>query len=150
MVRRARARHTRPRARLFVLGTIVYTQLSGTDAHTRASMWTGAQSTPFIGSKAATIDKVTEIGVACPGLTHGSYGSGGSSAGSTLARFQVSGSPGSNMVYRPSNPLKIDASHLIGARLQDINVALVDQHGVALNSLQGEKYSVVLVIEYDM
>ena len=55
-----------------LLGTIVYTQLSGTDAHTRASMWTGAQSTPFIGSKAATIDKVTEIGVSCPGLTHGS------------------------------------------------------------------------------
>lgn len=133
-----------------LLGTIVYTQLSGTDAHTRASMWTGAQSTPFTGSKAATIDKVTEIGVACPGLTHGSYGSGGSSAGSTLARFQVSGSPGSNMVYRPSTPLKVDASHLIGARLQDINVSLVDQHGVALNSLQGEKYSVVLVIEYDM
>eukprot|EP01043_Picozoa_sp_COSAG02_P040850 COSAG02_NODE_3337_length_6908_cov_4.516375_4_plen_139_part_00 len=30
---------------------------------------------------------------------------------------QVTGSPGTNMVYRPTTPLKIDASHLIGARL---------------------------------
>jgi hypothetical protein len=29
-------------------------------------------------------------------------------------------------------------------------VALVDQHGVALTSLLGEKFSVVLVLEYDM
>jgi hypothetical protein len=39
---------------------------------------------------------------------------------------------------------------LVGARLSDVNVALVDQHGVALTSLLGEKFSVVLVLEYDM
>jgi hypothetical protein len=91
-----------------------------------------------------------EIGVACPGLAHGSYGSGGSSSGATLARFQVSGSPGSNMVYHPPTPLKIEASHLVGAWLSDVNVALVDQHGVALTSLLGEKFGVVLVLEYDV
>ena len=95
-----------------LLGNIAYSEVVGTDLHTLASMWTGAQSTPFTAENAATIDKVTEIGVSSPGLAHGSYGSGGSSAGATLARFQVSGSPGSNMVYSPPNPLKIDASHL--------------------------------------
>lgn len=123
---------------------------STADNHTLATMWSGAQTTPFTAENAATIDRVTEIGIACPGLAHGSYGSGGSSSGATLARFQVTGSPGTNMVYRPTTPLKIDASHLIGARLQDVNVALVDQHGVGLTSLLGEKYSVVLVVEYDM
>jgi hypothetical protein len=39
--------------------------------------------------------------------------------------------------------LKIDASHLIGARLQDVNVALVDQHGVGLSSLLGEAVRIV-------
>lgn len=131
-----------------LLGSWDYYQTQ--DNYTLATMWSGAQTTPFTAENAATIDRVTEIGIACPGLAHGSYGSGGSSSGATLARFQVTGSPGTNMVYRPTTPLKIDASHLIGARLQDVNVALVDQHGVGLTSLLGEKYSVVLVVEYDM
>ena len=127
-----------------------YDYFDSQNNHTLAPLWSGAQTTPFTAENAATIDRVTEIGIACPGLAHGSYGSGGSSSGATLARFQVTGSPGTNMVYRPTTPLKIDASHLIGARLQDINVALVDQHGVGLTSLLGEKFSVVLVVEYDM
>eukprot|EP01043_Picozoa_sp_COSAG02_P088798 COSAG02_NODE_25864_length_647_cov_0.753650_1_plen_122_part_10 len=64
---------------------------STVDNHTLATMWSGAQTTPFTAEKAATIDRVTEIGIACPGLAHGSYGSGGSSSGATLARFQVTG-----------------------------------------------------------
>ena len=63
---------------------------------------------------------------------------------------EVSGSPGSNMVYRPPTPLKIDASHLIGGRVQDVNVTLVDQHGNGLTSLLGEKFSTVIVLEYDV
>ena len=42
------------------------------DNHTLAVMWTGAQTTAFVAEKAATIDRVTEIGIACPGLAHGS------------------------------------------------------------------------------
>ena len=53
------------------------------------------------------------------------------------------------MVYRPSQPIKIDASHLINTRLQEVSLALVDQHGARLDSLQGEKYSVVLVVEWE-
>jgi hypothetical protein len=131
-----------------LLGKFAYYNAQGNA--TLATMWSGAQSTAFTAENAATIDKVTEIGVSSPGLAHGSYGSGGSSAGATLARFQVTGSPGSNMVYRPATPLKVDASHLIGARVAEINMALVDQHGAGLESLLGEKFSTVLVVEYDM
>ena len=68
--------------------------------HTRAGAWSGARSTPFIAEAAATIDKVTEIGIACPGLTHGSYGTDGDSSGSTLARFQVTPTLGRGVLSR--------------------------------------------------
>ena len=130
-----------------VLGTYGY--FDTTNNHTRASLWAGAQTTPFVAERAATVDKVTEVGISAPGLSHGSYSSSGSSTGATLARFQVTGRPGTNMVYRPSQPIKIDASHLINTRLQEVSLALVDQHGTRLDSLQGEKYSVVLVVEWE-
>ena len=62
-------------------------------------------------------------------------------------RFQVTGGPGSNMVFRPPNPIKVDVSHLIGASVQEIKLMLVDQHGTQIDSLLGEKFSAVLIIE---
>ena len=53
------------------------------------------------------------------------------------------------MVYRPPTPLKIDSSHLIGAQVNQVSLALTDQHGTRIDDLLGESYSVVLVIEYD-
>ena len=97
----------------------------------------------------ASIDRVSEIGISAPGLSHGSYSSGGSSSGATLARFQVTGQTGGIMVYRPPTPLKIDSSHLIGAQVNQVSLALTDQHGTRINDLLGESYSVVLVLEYD-
>ena len=47
----------------------------------------------------------------------------------TLARFQVTGGPGSNMVFRPPNPIKVDVSHLIGGTIDQVKLMLVDQHG---------------------
>ena len=111
-------------------------------------MWTGGESTKrFVAENAATIDKVTEIGIAAPGLAHGSYSANGSSSGATLARFQVTGGPGSNMVFRPPLPIKVDVSHLIGGTIQEVRLMLVDQHGTQIDSLLGEKFSAVLVIE---
>ena len=116
--------------------------------HTRANAWTGGESTKtFVAENAATIDKVTEVGIAAPGLAHGSYSADGSSSGATLARFQVTGGPGSNMVFRPPLPIKVDVSHLIGGSIQEIKLMLVDQHGTQIDSLLGEKFSAVLVIE---
>ena len=54
--------------------------------HTRANAWTGGESTKkFVAENAATIDKVTEVWIAAPGLAHGSYSADGSSSGATLA-----------------------------------------------------------------
>jgi hypothetical protein len=123
---------------------------TGTGDHTRAAGWTGGLSTAqFTAENAATIDKdkVTEIGIAAPGLAHGSYSADGNSAGSSLARFQVTGGPGSNMVFRPPLPIKVGVSHLIGGLVSEVKLMLVDQHGTQIDSLLGEKFSVVLVIE---
>ena len=65
----------------------------------------------------------------------------------TLARFQVTGGPGSNMVFRPPNPIKVDVLHLIGGTVDQVKLMLVDQHGLQIDSLLGEKFSCVLVIE---
>ena len=132
-----------------LMGTLAYTQAVGTDLHTLATMWSGAQSTAFTAENVALIDRVSEIGISAPGLSHGSYSSGGSSSGATLARFQVTGQTGGIMVYRPPTPLKIDSSHLIGAQVNQVSLALTDQHGTRINDLLGESYSVVLVLEYD-
>ena len=129
-----------------LIGNIDY--LASTGDHTRAAGWTGGLSTSqFTAENAATIDKVTEVGIAAPGLAHGSYSADGNSAGSSLARFQVTGGPGSNMVFRPPLPIKVDVSHLIGGLVSEVKLMLVDQHGTQIDSLLGEKFSVVLVIE---
>ena len=51
------------------------------------------------------------------------------------------------MVYRPPLPIKVDVSHLIGGLVSEVKLMLVDQHGTQIDSLLGEKFSVVLVIE---
>eukprot|EP01043_Picozoa_sp_COSAG02_P034435 COSAG02_NODE_2406_length_8930_cov_10.414676_2_plen_100_part_00 len=62
----------------------------------------------------------TEVGIAAPGLAHSSYSADGNASGATLARFQVTGGPGSNMVFRPPNPIKVDVSHLIGGTIDQV------------------------------
>ena len=129
-----------------LIGNIDY--FASTGNHTRAGGWTGGLSTAnFTAENAATIDKVTEIGIAAPGLAHGSYSADGNSSGSSLARFLVTGGHGSNMVFRPPLPIKVDVSHLIGGLVSEVKLMLVDQHGTQIDSLLGEKFSVVLVIE---
>ena len=130
-----------------LLGKFAYYNATGNA--TRAALWSGAQSTAFTAENVASIDRVSEIGISAPGLSHGSYSSGGSSSGATLARFQVTGQTGGIMVYRPPTPLKIDSSHLIGAQVNQVSLALTDQHGTRIGDLLGESYSVVLVLEYD-
>ena len=129
-----------------LVGNMDYFETTGD--HTRANLWTGGVSTSkFTAEEAATIDKVTEIAIAAPGLAHGSYSANGSSSGATLARFQVTGGPGTNMVFRPPLPIKVDVSHLIGGTVDQVKLMLTDQHGLQIDSLLGEKFSVVLVIE---
>ena len=113
-----------------------------------ASRWTG-QGPTHTATNAAQVDKVTEVGIAAPGLTHGAYSTDGSSSQSTLARFQVQGAPGSNLIFAPDQVLKANVDHLIGTSVQTVSLALVDQHGQQLTTLLGEHWSTILVIEVE-
>jgi hypothetical protein len=114
----------------------------------RATRWFG-QGPTHTASNAAAVDKVTEVGIAAPGLTHGAYSTDGTASLSTLARFQVQGAPGSNLVFAPDQVLKSNVDHLIGTSVQTVSLALVDQHGVQLSTLLGEHWSVILVLEVE-
>ena len=37
---------------------------------------------------------------------------------------------GSNMVFRPPNPIKVDVSQFIGGTIDQVKLMLVDQHGL--------------------
>jgi hypothetical protein len=114
----------------------------------RATRWSG-QGPTHTASNAAQVDKVTEVGIAAPGLTHGAYSTDGTASLSTLARFQVDGAPGSNLIFAPDQTLKSNVDHLIGTSVQTVSLALVDQHGVQLTTLLGEHWSVILVLEVE-
>ena len=51
------------------------------------------------------------------------------------------------MVFRPPNPIKVHVSHLIGGTIHQVKLMLVDHHDLQIDSLLGEKFSCVLVIE---
>lgn len=127
---------------------VLQSSVGGTTAALRASRWTG-QGPTHAASNAAQVDKVTEVGIAAPGLTHGAYSTDGSSSQSTLARFQVAGAPGSNLIFAPDQVLKANVDHLIGTSVQTISLALVDQHGQQLSTLLGEHWSTILVLEVE-
>ena len=93
------------------------------------------------------MDAVTEVGIACPGLTHGGYATDGAQANATIARWQVTGAPGYVLQYAPDNPLRANVDHLIGTDVSDLTLALVDQHGTQLTTLLGEHWSTILCIE---
>ena len=114
----------------------------------RATRWSG-QGPTHTASNAAQVDKVTEVGIAAPGLTHGAYSTDGTASLSTLARFQVDGAPGSNLIFAPDQTLKSNVDHLIGTSVQTVSLALVDQHGAQLTTLLGEHWSVILVLEVE-
>ena len=128
--------------------TAVQSVFGGSTAAVRATRWTG-QGPTHTASDAAQVDKVTEVGIAAPGLTHGAYSTDGTATLSTLARFQVQGAPGSNLVFAPDQVLKSNVDHLIGTSVQTISLALVDQHGVQLSTLLGEHWSAILVLEVE-
>jgi len=113
-----------------------------------ASRWSG-QGPTHTATNAAQVDKVTEVGIAAPGLTHGAYSTDGTSSQSTLARFQVQGAPGTNLVFSPDQVLKANVDHLIGTSVRQVSLALVDQHGQQLTTLLGEHWSTILVIEVE-
>ena len=56
-------------------------------------------------------------------------------------------SPGSQIIYNPFNPTKVEANNLIGASRRTIRVFLTDQAGDPVNT-NGEYYSLKLKVSY--
>jgi len=124
---------------------VLQSVLGGAGVHRRASRWSG-EGPSHIAANAANVDKVTEIGVALPGITHGAYSTSGDST-NIVARFPVTGTPGDLIVFAPDVPLYSDVSHLLGTAVSTVVVQLTDQHGAELESLQDEDFSIVLCIQ---
>eukprot|EP01045_Picozoa_sp_COSAG04_P021255 COSAG04_NODE_2266_length_4421_cov_10.799779_3_plen_388_part_00 len=127
--------------------TMLQSVFGGAGVHRRATRWSGEGPT-HVAAKAANVDKVTEIGVALPGITHGAYSTSGDST-NIVARFPVTGTPGDLIVFAPDVPLYSDVSHLLGTAVSTVVVQLTDQHGAELESLQDEDFSVVLCVQVE-
>ena len=65
----------------------------------------------------------------------------------TIARILIDETPGSQILFRPYNPLKIGAWDLMGATRNRIKFWLTDQDNNAVNT-NGEIFSAIVVIKY--
>ena len=82
-------------------------------------------------------------------MVKGSVDSSGRIGAGVLARFQIEGDPGSVMVAKFENPIKINISQFIGQDVDKVTINLVDQDGVEIPSILGEHWSLVLVVEVE-
>ena len=62
---------------------------------------------------------------------------------------KVEGDPGSVMTFKPPNPIRIHMSQFIGHDIERLTLGLVDQDGEAITSMQGEHWSVTVVVELE-
>ena len=127
---------------------VLQSAVGGTPAALRASRWTGEGPT-HVATSAAQVNKVTELAVALPGVTHGAYNTAGDATTAVIARFPVTGAPGDLIVYAPDVPLYSNVDHLLGTAVSTLTVMLCDQHGRELDSLQDEAFSVCLCVQVE-
>lgn len=64
-----------------------------------------------------------------------------------MAKIPIDVSAGSQIVYRPYFPAKIDANNLIGSSLNSLTFQLTDNRNRLVNTF-GEKFSISIQIEY--
>ena len=106
----------------------VVAAFGGLGSPLRATRWTG-QGPSHVATGAAQIDKVTELAVALPGVTHGAYSTSGDATTAVIARFPVTGAPGDLVLFAPDVPLYSNVDHLLGTAVSSLEVQLCDQHG---------------------
>ena len=66
-----------------------------------------------------------------------------------LCQIPINSPPGTQLNFEPFNPVKVNATGLIGLSRNQINFRLLDQRGIAVNT-NGEYYSLLLEITYDV
>lgn len=86
-------------------------------------------------------------------LIHSDIVSGGISINgkrnSTVARILINTAPGSQIIYAPPNPIRIQSDNLIGRRITNVHSWITDQDNRTLN-FNGEEWSYSLLIRYYM
>ena len=127
---------------------VVQSVFGGSAAALRASRWAGEGPT-HVATSAAQIDKVTELAIALPGVTHGAYNTAGDATTAVIARFPVTGGPGDLITFAPDVPLYSNVDHLLGTAVSTLTVMLCDQHGREIDSLQDENFSVCLCVQVE-
>ena len=127
---------------------VVQGVFGGSAAALRASRWTG-EGPKHVATSAAQIDKVTELAIALPGVTHGAYNTAGDATTAVIARFPVTGGPGDLITFAPDVPLYSNVDHLLGTAVSTLTVMLCDQHGREIDSLQDEDFSVCLCVQVE-
>ena len=123
------------------------------DFHNRnVNVWTAVDlgAHTFRATLPAKLDKITEVGITCTPLIKGGYSSTGKAAAGVLARFQLKGNPGGVMSFEPGVAIKTDISSFIGQDVDNLRFGLVDQNGDPVNDIQGEHWSAIMVVEYDI
>jgi len=67
----------------------------------------------------------------------------------TIAKVSIDKHPGSQIIYSPYNPLRMEARNLIGASMDRMTFWLTDQNNVPADT-HGEDWTVTVVIAYDV
>ena len=93
----------------------------------------------------ATFSSLTYVQV-LSSIVNSSVGNTGAPS-STLCTVTPDVSVGSEIVFRPSNPLQIAADNLIGSTVNSITFRLVDNSGTQVNTM-GESWSMRIQVKY--
>ena len=64
-----------------------------------------------------------------------------------IANIPITSKPGSQIVYQPYNPTKVNCSELVDMPIGSFNVYLSDEKGTLLDNF-GDEYSFIMTIKY--
>jgi hypothetical protein len=103
------------------------------------------------GASGAQFNTVTALGIAVEPIVQGPRDTGGGSSG-TLAQFAIpkGTQPGDIVAFEHPNPVKVSIQQFVGQDINRLTFRLVDQDNAAVTDTQGEPFSCVAVISYDL
>ena len=103
------------------------------------------------GSTSANFNTVTALGIAVEPIVQGPRDTSGGTSG-TLARFAIPKGTqvGDAIAFEHPNPTKVSIQRFVGQDIPRLTFRLVDQDNNAVTDTQGEPFSCVAVLSYDL
>ena len=103
------------------------------------------------GASSARFNTVTALGIAVEPIVQGPRDSSGGTSG-TLGRFAIPKGTqvGDAIAFEHPNPVKVSVQRFVGQDIPRLTFRLVDQDNSSVTDTQGEPFSCVAVISYDM